>query len=414
MKVLQVSQNLFVKGGSDRMFLDTCALLEQHGHTVIPFVAQHADNPPSPWDAYFPPAANFDQPGAADLLRYVYSRSAAISLRKLIRKHRPDVAHLHIYYGKLTASILPVLKAQGVPVVHTMHEYRQISPNYTLTLNDKIDEDCCSMNAWRAVVRRFNRGSLSRSALATFEWYISRMIGSQRSIDRFIAISDFQKRKMAEHGVPEEKISRVYNFIELGDAMEIRTPSQGNTTSGGEGGYLLYFGRVERIKGVLTLAEAAAGLPDVTVKIVGDGDAKGELAEMIRERGITNVELIGFTHGDDLKRLIRNSLATVLPAQWYEPFGLTVLESFAQGRPVIASRMGALPELIDEGEDGLIFEPGDAAGLRKHIEVLHADPARTDTMGQAGRAKLVEHFGPKTHYHELMRVYQEAGASWEG
>lgn len=409
MKVLQVSQNLFVKGGSDRMFLDTCTLLEQHGHTVIPFAAQHPKNPPSPWAEHFPPAADFDHPGPADLMRYVYSRPAALALRTLIREHRPDVAHLHIYYGKLTASILPVLKAEGIPIVHTMHEYRQISPNYTLTHNDRIDEDCCGINAWRAAARRFNRNSLSRSALAAFEWYVSRMIGSLRSIDQFIAISDFQKRKMAEHGVPEDKISRVYNFVEPGDARTGRA-----TTPGGGGGYLLYFGRIERIKGVLTLAQAAAGLPDVTVKIVGDGDAKPELAEMIRSRKINNIELIGFTHGDDLKRLIRDSLATVLPAQWYEPFGLTVLESFAQGRPVIASRIGALPELIDEGKDGLLFEPGDADGLSQQIETLYKDPARADVMGRAGRAKLVDRFGPTTHYHELMRVYQEAGASWDG
>jgi glycosyltransferase involved in cell wall biosynthesis len=414
MKVLQVSQNLFVKGGSDRMFLDTCALLEQHGHTVIPFVARHPDNPPSPWDAYFPPAADFDHPGAGDLLRYVYSRPAAQAIRRLIREQKPDVAHLHIYYGKLTASILPVLKAQGVPVVHTMHEYRQISPNYTLTHRDKIDEDCCGLSAWRAAVRRFNRGSLGRSALAVAEWYFSRMIGSLRSIDRFIAISDFQKRKMAEHGVPAEKISRVYNFVEPVQAPPDRAPPGGE---GGGGGYLLYFGRVERIKGVLTLAQAAAGLPDITVKIVGDGGASTELGEMIHSRGIRNVQRVGFTHGDALKRLIRDSLATVLPAQWYEPFGLTVLESFAQGRPVIASRIGALPELIDDGDDGLLFEPGDAGDLRRKIQELAADPARADKMGQAGRARLAQRFGPEAHYHELMRIYQQAGepgATWDG
>ncbi len=408
MKVLQVSQNLFVKGGSDRMFLDTCALLEQHGHTAIPFVAKHPENPLSPWSAHFPPAADFDKPGPVDLLRYVYSRPAAKALRDLIREHRPDVAHLHIYYGKLTASILPVLRAEGIPIVHTMHEYRQISPNYTLTHNDGIDEDCCGISAWRAVARRFNRGSLSRSALSAFEWYVSRMIGSQRSIDRFIAISDFQKRKMAEHGVPEEKISRVYNFVEPGDEPASQTPP------GGKDRYLLYFGRIERVKGVMTLAEAASCLPDVKVKVVGDGNAKPELAEMIRSRGINNIELIGFTHGEGLKRLIRDSLATVLPAEWHEPFGLTVLESFAQSRPVIASRIGALPELIDDGIDGLLFDPRNAAGLRQQIQALHADPERTDAMGRAGRSKMLERFDAETHYHELMGVYREAGAPWDG
>ncbi len=409
MKVLQVSQNLFIKGGSDRMFMDTCALLEAHGHTVIPFVAQHPDNPESPWSDYFPDAADFDKPSLRDLTRYIYSRPAALAIRRLIREHKPDVAHLHIYYGKLTASILPVLKAEGVPVVHTMHEYRQISPNYTLTHNDRIDEDCCGMSAWRAAVRRFNRGSLSRSALATFEWYFSRLVGSQSKIDSFIAISDFQKRKMAEHGVPESKITRVYNFVNPGNE-----PDRVGSVASQDKPYLLYFGRIERIKGVFTLARAAAGLPDTHFKIVGDGVAQEELADYVRDQKITNVELLVFTRGDQLKQLIHNSLATVLPAQWYEPFGLTVLESFAQNRPVIASRIGALTELIDDGTDGLLFEPGNESDLRDKIQQLIDDPARADAMGQAGRTKLVEQFDPETHYQNLMRVYEQAGASCNG
>lgn len=403
MKVLQVSQNLFVRGGSDRMFLDTCALLKRHGHEVIPFVAHHPENQDSPWSDYFPKAANFDNPGPMDLLRYIYSRPAAKAIRKLIREHRPDVAHLHIYYGKLTASILPVLKAEGIPVVHTMHEYRQISPNYTLVHNDHIDETCCGMHAWRAAAKRFNRGSLTRSTLATLEWYISRMVGSQRSIDRFIAISDFQKNKMAQHGVPTEKISRVYNFVEPGNTPDGPT---------GTGQYFLYFGRIEHIKGVFTLADAAAKRPGLHVKIVGEGDAKPELAEYLNRNNINNVELLGFTQADALKQLIRDSLATVLPAQWYEPFGLTVLESFAQNRPVIVSRMGALPELINE-HVGLIVDPGDAEHLAQAMQTLADDPARADAMGLTGRAKLLEQFTPDTHYHELMRVYKEAGASWD-
>ncbi len=405
MRILQVSQNLFVRGGSDRVFLDTCRLLESHGHTVIPFAARHDENPPSKWSDYFPPAADFEHPGLLDLVRYTYSRPAAKAIRRLIREHRPDVAHLHIYYGKLTASILPVLKAEGVPTVHTMHEYRQISPVYTLVCDDRINERCCGPSAWRAVVKRFNRGSISRSALATAEWYASRMLGSLRSIDRFIAISDFQKRKMIEHGVPGEKIIRVYNAVDPGDP-----PAE---TTGG-GGYLLYFGRVERVKGVLTLAEAAAKLPEIPFKIVGDGDAKPELVELLKERKIKNVELVGFTRGDELRRLIRGSLATVLPAQWYEPFGLTVLESFAQCRPVIASRIGALPELISDGEDGLLFEPGDVTGLCESIQELASNRDRASAMGLAGRAKLELQFTEQAHYHELMRVYEQAGATCSG
>ena len=402
MKVLQVSQNLFVRGGSDRMFLDTCALLTRHGHTVIPFVARHPENTVCDFADYFPPAADFEHPGPLDLLRYVYSRPAAKAVRKLVRDHKPDVAHLHIYYGKLTASIIRALKAEGVPIVHTLHEYRQISPNYTLVHNDKIDETCCGKNAWRAAVKRFNRDSFKRSALATLEWYVSRALGNQRLVDRFIAISDFQKQIMAKHGVPAEKITRVYNFVELDNEP---------AGEAGRGGYVLYYGRVERIKGVFTLADAAAKCPEVKVKIVGEGEAKPALAEHIKQHKIANVELLGFAAGDALKTLVRDSLATVLPAEWYEPFGLTVLESFDQRRPVIVSRMGALPELINDHQDGLVVEPGNAEALADAMKTIADDPQRADTMGRAGHTKLMKHFTPDAHYDQLMRVYEQAGAS---
>ena len=405
MKILQVSHNLFIRGGSDRMFLDTCALLVRHGHEVIPFAARHPENPTSKWSDYFPVAADFQHPGPIDLARYLYSRPAAKAIRKLVREHKPDVAHLHIYYGKLTASVIRELKAEGVPIVHTMHEYRQISPNYTLVHNDQIDETCCGIHAWRAAAKRFNRGSFKRSALATLEWYVSRMLGNQRLIDRFIAISDSQKNIMARHGVPENKIKRVYNFVEPGE-----TPIDPT----GAGGYILYYGRVERIKGVFNLANAAAQLPNVQVKIVGEGDAKAPLAKHIEQKQINNVQLLGFTAGEALRTLIRDSLATVLPAEWYEPFGLTVLESFAQCRPVLVSRLGALPELVDDGRDGLVFEPANVDSLCDAMRTLTSDFARADAMGRAGREKLMAHFTPEAHYEKLMRVYEEVGAPCSG
>jgi len=413
MKVLQVSQNLFVRGGSDRMFLDTCELLTRHGHEVIPFVAQHDDNAPSTWSGYFPPAADFERPGPVDLLRYVYSRPAAKAVRRLVREHKPDVAHLHIYYGKLTASIIRALKAEGVPVVHTMHEYRQISPNYTLVHHDAVDETCCGMSAWRAAAKRFNRGSLMRSSLATLEWYVARLAGNQRLVDRFIAISECQKALMVKHGVPAEKITRVYNFVEPGEATDGSGGVSGRPADG-SGGYFLYFGRIETIKGVFTLADAAKRLPGARVKVVGEGDVKAALAAYLKQHNIENVDLIGFTDGAALRDLIRGSLATVLPAQWYEPFGLTVLESFAQCRPVIVSRMGALPELVDDGGDGRVFEPGDSAGLTEAMRSLMDDPVRADAMGRAGRQKLMQRFTPDAHYAELLRVYGEAEAACNG
>jgi glycosyltransferase involved in cell wall biosynthesis len=161
---------------------------------------------------------------------------------------------------------------------------------------------------------------------------------------------------------------------------------------------------------VFTLAHAAAAAPEVHVKFVGAGDARADLASFLNQKRIQNVELIPFTQGDALRGLIRNSIATVLPAEWYEPFGLAVLESFAQERPVIASRIGALPELVEHGVDGLLIEPGDDMGLRQAMLALANNHVKAGAMGRAGRVKLLDRFTPAAHYRELMRVYEEVTA----
>lgn len=384
-----------MRGGSDRVFFETNRLLQEHGHTVIPFAAQDARNEPNEWQAYFPFAANFERPRPVDLARYVYSFSAAQKMRQLIRDQRPDIAHLHIYYGKLTASILEPLKQAGIPIVQTLHEYKLICPVYTLISNGQICEACQGRHFWKALPRRCNRGSLARTSLSVLESYVSRALGAQHKVDHFIAVSEFVKNKMVAHGIPDSKITVVHNF----------TKDNGAPTYSPPGIYFLYFGRIEKIKGVFTLVEAFAPLKHLNLKIAGDGNDFAELKKTIEAKGLSHIELLEFQFGEALDTLIRNSIAVIIPSECYETFGLTVIESFARSRTVIASEIGALPELITEGEDGFLVSPNDAESLREKILWLAQHPADALRMGEAGRQKALTRFNPQRYLDELMRVY---------
>lgn len=393
--VLQVSQNYHVRGGSDRVFFALSDLLERKGHRVVPLTAADPRNRPTPWSRYFPRAADFERPGPLDLARFVYSRGAARAIRALVRDVQPDIAHLHIYYGKLTAAILGPLKDRDVPVVQTLHEYKLICPVHTLLSNGQICEACHGRHFWRALPRKCNRGSLLRTLLSVTEAYASRMLGAVDKVDHFISVSDFVRDTMIRHGIPGERITTIRNFIDASGIAPTRE----------RGEYVLYFGRLERAKGVLTLLRAMAPLKNVPLVIVGDGEARPEIARTVEAEGLHHVRLRPFTEGDELQRLIRGSICTVLPSEWYENLPMAVLESFAHGRPVVASRIGGIPEVITHGEDGLLLPPGDTEALRDALAWMAAHRDEAAGMGAAGRRKVEEQFDPESHYARLMEVY---------
>jgi len=396
--VLNVSQNFHVRGGSDRVFFAFAELLKQHGHEVIPFTAAHPKNRrPTVWDSYFPIAADFEQPGLVDLARFVYSRPASAAIRKLLCDHTPDIAHMHIYYGKLTGSILAPLKQADLPIVQTLHEYKLICPVYTLVSNGQICEACEGRHFWKAVPRRCNRNSLTRTFLSVTESYVSRLLGSVDKVDHFIAVSDFVRDKMIQHGVPAHKITTIHNFLDPSTII----PNEKR------GEYFLYFGRLERIKGIFTLLEAVAPLQEAPLLIVGDGEARGDLAELIERRELRHVQMLGFKEETELNRLIKGSLCTIVPSEWYEPFGLTVLESFAHARPVIASNIGGIPEIVRHGTDGFLVPPGNVEALREKLEWMAVHPSDAVEMGLLGRQKIETQFDPETYYQGLMDVYNK-------
>jgi glycosyltransferase involved in cell wall biosynthesis len=397
--VINVGQNYYINGGSDRYLFSLSNLLEAHNHQVIPFASAQLRNLDTKWAQYFPPSVNFQQPKPKDILRFIYSKPAAASMRRLLRDTSPDLAHLHIYYGQLTATILAPLKEAGIPIVQTLHEFKTVCPTYGLFAHGKICEACDGRHFWRAAVNRCNRGSFIRSTLSATEAYVSRWLGSVEKIDHFIAVSDFLRDKVISLGLPSDKITTVHNFMDCSGITPADTP----------GTYLLYFGRLERIKGIYTLLDAVAPLTNTPVFIVGDGNEKLALQNEITQRGLDHVKLLGFKQGSELRDLIHGSICTIAPSEWYETFGLTLVESFAHGRPVVASRIGGMTEVVTDEVDGFLVPPGDATALRKRLLWMATHPQQALEMGRRGRAKVEDQFSPERHYEKIMAVYKKVG-----
>ena len=395
--ILHVSQNHHVRGGSDRYFFTLAELLQNHGHRVIPFTAASPNNEPSEWEHYFPRGANFEQPKIGDLLRFLYSRDAVASIQRLLNNTDVDIAHFHIYHGKLTASILGSVKKAGIPLVQTLHDYKLTCPIAVYLSNDEICEACEGKHFWRALPKRCNRGSFARTTLSVTESYVSKTLGAVEKFDHFISVSHFLRKKMVAHGIPEGKISTVHNFVDVSNI----TPN----FSGGE--YMLYFGRVHRSKGILTLIAAAAPLKQIPLYIVGDGETMPEVQRIIEANGCEHIHLLGFRQGDELRELILNSLCTVLPSEWYENCPMSVLESYAYGKPVIGADIGGIPELIEDGVDGFLVPSGGHEALRDRLLWMFKHKDEAIEMGRRGRHKMETAFNADIHYERIMNVYRK-------
>lgn len=401
MRILAVNKFYHIRGGSDRYFFELARLQEGKGHQVIPFSMHHERNRSTPYAPFFVSRIEFFEDGRAlhslrAALRVLYSWEAGQNICRLVEATKPEIAHLHIICHQISPSILPSLKRYGLPVVQTLHEYKRICPTYSLVAHGRICERCKGHRYYQAVLQRCNRGSLAASLLNCLEMYLHKSLHIyEKNIDLFITPSDFMRRKMIEFGMAGRKIVHIPNFIQASRYQ----PSYRY------GGYFLYVGRLIEIKGLFTLLKAMKRIRGSKLYIVGEGELRPQLERYAIRAGMENIRFLGYRSGEELNSLIRNSMFTVLPSEWYENFPMAIMESLALGKPVIGARIGGIPELIEEGVDGLLFQPGEVEDLTVKINRLLEKKHLLAEMGKAGRDKIERKYGAEEHYRHMMELY---------
>lgn len=398
MKILNVGLNYHIQGGSDRYLMDLEKLLKKKGHEVVPFAAQHIQNQETPYSKYFPRGGvQAEGINPKSLVRLMYNFEAKRSLDQLISNYPLDIAHLHIYYGKLTTAILDAIKKHKVPIVQTCHEYKLICPVYTLFSQGKICTACAGTRFYKAFTKQCNKGSMLRSMGIMVESYVSRWNGDNRKVDHFITVSEFQREEIIKTGVVSpDKITAIHNFLHTENFNPKYDP----------GDYFLFFGRLNRTKGVHTLIEAAGEIDDMPLYIVGEGPERRALETRVQEKGWKHISFLGFKTGEELACLLQNSRCNVIPSEWYETFGLTAIESYAYGKPVIGAAIGGITEVIEDGHTGFLFTSGNVAELRERLLWMRDHETEVETMGKRARIVVEKKFGPDLHYQRLQNVYQ--------
>lgn len=378
LRVLVVHAAYRQRGGEDAVAEAEADLLERHGHAV---------------ERYWRHNDEVEGRHPLGLLRdTLWSSRSRREVGDLIARFRPDVVHVHNSFPLISPAVHWAAHAARVAVVQTLHNFRLICPQAMLLREGRVCEDCVGRVPWRAVVHRCYRESAAQSAAAAAMVQTHRWIGTwDRRVTRYIALNDFCRDKLVEGGLPRKRIRVKPNFLEL-----TRPPAA-------ERAGVLFVGRLSGEKGIGVLAEAMRRLDGrVRLRVAGEGP------EAYRLAGLPGVTMLGLQSPDAVYALMASAVALVVPSLWYEGHPRTVVEAYANGLPVVASRHGALAGLVDGGRTGLLFEPGRADELAERIAWAAEHPDQMAQMGEQARRTYESKLDAQANHRLLVDIYDDA------
>lgn len=398
MKVLLVNKFLYIKGGVETYLFKLGETLTRHGHEVEYFgladdrniVGNRAKSYVSSLDFGTGIRHNLTAP-----FRIIYSAEARRKLRRVLADFQPDIIHFNNIQFHLTPSV--ILEAERyrhrcgkkVKLLYTAHDYQLVCPSHGLfDTQVQICEKCLGGNYTHCLRTKCVKNSRMKSLLGMLDAYLWRASKAYTYLDCIICPSRFLKGKLDTWPRLAKRTVALHNFIEPQELLPVEKK-----------GYVLEFGHLSRDKGTNTLLAAAARLPETQFVFAGYGEAEKDIA------ALPNATFVGFKTGEELKTLIQQAAVSVCPSECYENCPFAVIESQMYGTPVIGSRRGGIPELIREGETGLLFEAADAADLEAKLRQILETPG--ELMRMTENCKHVQFETPDTYYEKLMRLYEE-------
>lgn len=407
MRIILAHKFFHLVGGTEIYFQHLADILEKHGHETIPFSVQHPRNLPSEYDRFFLEPLDFRGQTSwykarnlgRILARTLYSTEARRKIGALVRETGPDVAHLQAIENHISPSIVDELRQNGIPIVQSVNTYKHSCTSYRHYLQDKheICERCRGGRHYHAVRTRCVKGSLLASTLGMLEMYLHHpLLRIYHKIDRFIVPNRFLEEKMVEAGYVRDKLVRLRNPFNLTSVQASTEP----------GGFILYFGRVEPEKGVVPLVQCMRQLPRDRLVVVGEGSDLEKCQQQAKDNGVDNIEFVGSKWGEELTPYLQNCSMVVVPSLWFEPSPYVIYQALGTGKPVVASRIGGIPDMITP-DTGCLVKPGDVDGLAEAIGSINGDRNRQRRMGIAARAWAEKKLSPEHYYQRIMEVYEE-------
>lgn len=391
MKIILANKFYYPRGGDCIYTMELEKLLKQKGHEVAIFSMEHVDNLRTSYKKYFPSEVSLV--GAKNkmkfLLRPFGTNEVKNKFQKLINDFKPDIIHLNNIHSQLSPILAEVAWKNKIRVIWTMHDYKLLCPRYDYLKNGRTICEECFKNKKYVVKNKCMKGSLLASVIAYAEsekWNKNKL---EKYTNSFICPSSFMKEKMLQGGFKEKKLHILNNFINE-EKLENDVKKKED--------YYCYLGRLSHEKGIKTLIDAAKDLP-YKLKIIGTGPLMDELTKTTTNN--STIEFLGFKNWDEIKPIIQRARFVVVPSEWYEVFGLVNIEALCLGTPVLGANIGGIPELIDQKENGILFQPGNIEDLKTKIKEMFALPVDYNNIMQNAKKR----YSSNKYYEELIRIY---------
>lgn len=414
MRILQVNQYNYPRGGADKYFLDLSRALEDRGHEVAVFAMNHPKNIESKFSKYFVSRVSFNNASFKDKLkttgRVLYSLEAKRKFTKLLADFKPDIIHIHNIYHHLSPSILNAAKKNSIPVVMHLHDYKLICPNHMLFTKGKYCEECLKTKYFKCSKNKCVKDSIAGSALASLEMYLHHNILKiyEKNINLFIAPSHFMKNTVIRFGQDKNKIEVVYNPHNLEaensnqenkENYDIKLAEEKKTAN-----YFLYFGRLSEEKGLVNLIEAAHETGQ-RILIAGTGPEENNLNKLASDLKAP-VEFVGLKTSSELINIIKEAKAVIIPSIWAENMPLSLMEALSLNKVIIAANVGGLPEIVRDQENGLLFEAGNSVDLINKINYLNSLPAEKYVRMEKAAGETAKLFSVEKNLKAILEIYQ--------
>jgi glycosyltransferase involved in cell wall biosynthesis len=387
MKLLLAHNRYRQSGGEDEVFRRESELLRAAGHEVLEYTAHNSE---------IAEEGILSKAGLA--ARTLWAWDSVARLRALLRRERPCLAHFHNTFPLISPAAYYACQKEGIPVVQSLHNARLMCPAATFYRKGSACLDCLGRSApWPGVVHACYRNSHLQTAMVAGMVAGHRILGTWREqVDAYIVFTEFYRQKFISAGLPSEKLFIKPHYL-------VTDPGK----KPGAGDYALFLGRLAPEKGIPTLLKAWQALRHIPLRIVGEGPMRGEVANFAEQNPA--ISALPYLSREECFELIKGARFLVWPSEgYYESFGLVAIEAFACGTPVIASRTGAMTEIVEDSKTGLHFTAGDADDLAAKVQWAWTHPDQMNEMGSAARTAYQNKYTAKTNYQVLLGIYRKA------
>ena len=382
MKILIIHNHYLERGGEDEVVDAEIELLREHGHEVILYEKSNK----------YIEKLSFIKKFIFIFFELNFSKIVYKEIKEIVKKHKPDVAHIHNIFFRITPSVYFALKQSNVPVVQSLHNYRLFCLRGTFYKDGLVCEKCSGRRLFKGVINLCWRNSRVSSFFLARLLY--KKINFLKNVDSFIVTSKFSKDKFVQLGLESSKLYLKTNFLSIGSEAEDQNHN-----------YALFLGRLVDYKGLETLMAAFDNIKEYNLKIIGDGPLRDKVVDFALSH--KNVEYLGRIDREFVLTAIKNSSFLIFPSECYENMPLVIMESFSFSKPVLASNLGAIREFVIDGVNGVLFEPGNAVDLASKVEYLFSHNQERLVLGKNARVVYHEQFNRESNYHVLINIYEK-------